>query len=78
MIAEDVIDELKAQAMAATYNLDSPGRRVVCPKDEQKQKLGRSPDGWDAVNLSYCEGPEQESGGLPFVLYTRRDPLGRG
>jgi hypothetical protein len=30
-------------------------RRVVEPKDETKKKLGRSPDGMDALNLAYSQ-----------------------
>jgi hypothetical protein len=45
--------ELKRQALAPKYKLDADGRRVVEPKPETKKKLGRSPDGMDAMNLAY-------------------------
>jgi hypothetical protein len=47
--------ELKRQAMGPRYKLDAPGRRVVEPKHQTKEKLGRSPDGMDALNLAYYE-----------------------
>ncbi|MFK5283148.1 hypothetical protein ACI3PL_26615, partial [Lacticaseibacillus paracasei] len=45
--------ELKRQAMTPAYKLDSAGRRVVESKSDTKKKLGRSPDGMDALNLAY-------------------------
>ena len=48
--------ELKRQAMAPAWKLNGAGQRVVEPKDETKKKLGRSPDGLDALNLAYYEG----------------------
>jgi hypothetical protein len=56
LIDDAQLDELKRQFMAATWSMDRRGRRVVCPKDEQKQKLGCSPDGADAVNSSLTKG----------------------
>ncbi|QEG28314.1 hypothetical protein GobsT_30910 [Gemmata obscuriglobus] len=50
-----VRQELKRQAMAPTYKLDAAGRRVVEPKEDTKERIGRSPDGMDAVNLAYYE-----------------------
>ena len=76
MIDEEVLEEIKRQAMALTWLLDSRGRRVVCSKDEQKQKLGRSPDGMDALNLAYAETPEGADA-LPEILTARQSPLGR-
>lgn len=52
--------ELRRQAMAPTWKLDSQGRRVVEPKDDTKKRLKRSPDDMDALNLSYA--PEQKIG----------------
>ena len=46
--------ELKRQAMAPKWKLDSAGRRVVEPKDDTRETLGRSPDGMDAMNLAYA------------------------
>jgi hypothetical protein len=57
--------ELRRQALAPTYKLDSRGRRVVEPKDETKKRLGRSPDDMDAINLAYAfvgSGMERLSG----------------
>jgi hypothetical protein len=46
---------LRLEAMAPTYKLDAQGRRVVEPKADTKRRLGRSPDGMDAMNLAYLE-----------------------
>jgi hypothetical protein len=45
--------ELRLQALAPTWKLDSAGRRVVEKKEDTKKKIGRSPDGLDAMNLSF-------------------------
>lgn len=74
MIDEDVIEEIRRQAMSATWQLDNRARRVVCQKDELKPKLGRSPDSIDAVNLAYAEtvdGGEAD----PFMAYQRVHPV---
>ena len=49
-----VLAELKRQAMAPKWKLNGQGQRVVEPKDDTKEKLGRSPDGMDALNLAFC------------------------
>lgn len=46
--------EMRRQAMAPTWKLDSSGRRVVEPKINTKKRLKRSPDDIDAFNLSYA------------------------
>lgn len=50
----DTRRELRRQAMAPTWKLDSRGRRVVEPKDDTKRRIKRSPDDMDALNLSYA------------------------
>ncbi len=52
----ETLRQLKSQAMAPTWKPDSMGRRVVEPKDTTKEKIGRSPDGMDALNMAYYEG----------------------
>jgi hypothetical protein len=49
------LKRLKLQAVAPRWKLDSIGRRVVEPKDVTKERLGRSPDDMDAMNLAYYE-----------------------
>lgn len=49
--------ELRRQAMAPTWKLDSDGRRVVEPKEDTKRRIKRSPDGMDAMNLAYAPAP---------------------
>ena len=56
---------MKLQALAPKWKLDSAGRRVVEPKDVTKEKIGRSPDDMDAVNLAYLDDWRWEA---PTVL----------
>lgn len=68
-----VLKELRRQALAPHWKLDGSGRRVVEPKDVTKDKIGRSPDDWDAVNLAYYEDHAWEP---PVVLeQPRREPI---
>lgn len=46
--------EMRRQAMAPIWKLDSQGRRVVEPKDDTKKRIKRSPDDMDALNLAYA------------------------
>jgi hypothetical protein len=48
---------LRQQLMAPAFTLDSRGRRQVEPKDDTKQKIGRSPDDADAMLLAYYDAP---------------------
>ena len=48
---------LKQQLLAPAWELDGAGRRVVEPKDDTKEKIGRSPDDADSLNLAYYEPP---------------------
>lgn len=60
--------ELRRQAMAPTWKVDSQGRRVVEPKADTKKRLKRSPDGMDGLNLAYAP-----PGGAAAILdYYRR------
>jgi hypothetical protein len=76
LISQEMVDELKKQAMAVTWKMDSQGRRVVATKDEMKKIMERSPDGMDAVNLAYYVG-EANQNAMPEIIMTRRDPLAR-
>jgi hypothetical protein len=49
--------ELRRQAMAPIWKLDSDGRRVVEKKEDTKKRIKRSPDGLDAMNLAYAAIP---------------------
>lgn len=46
---------LKQQLLAVTWELKA-GRRCVEAKEDTKEKIGRSPDDADAMNLAYYEG----------------------
>jgi len=75
-LPEEVIDNLHTQLMQVTWAFDSRGRRLVMPKDEMRQKMGRSPDTGDACNLAYSAWPEDLYGdAVPEVLTRRRNPL---
>lgn len=54
LLPRDVRLELKRQAVTPSWKLDADGRRVIEPKDRIKARLGRSPDGMDAMNLAYA------------------------
>lgn len=47
---------LRQQLLAPVWDVDGMGRRVVEKKDDTKEKIGRSPDDADAMNLAYYEG----------------------
>jgi hypothetical protein len=50
------LDRLRQQALAPEYKINSQGQRELEPKDKMKERLKRSPDDMDAVNLAYYEG----------------------
>jgi hypothetical protein len=50
----EVRREIRRQAMAPTWRVDSQGRRVVEPKEDTKKRIKRSPDDLDAINLAYA------------------------
>jgi len=52
-INADTRRELRRQALAPLWQVDSQGRRVVEPKDKTKSRIKRSPDDMDALNISY-------------------------
>lgn len=56
LIPSAIRQRLKQQAMAPWWRLDAAGRRAVESKDITKDKIGRSPDDMDAMNLAYYEG----------------------
>ena len=50
-------NRLRQQLTAPEWNPDPAGRRKVEPKDDTKEKLGRSPDDADSMNLAYYDAP---------------------
>lgn len=46
---------IRVQALGPIYQVDHAGRRQVEPKDKTKERINRSPDDMDAVNLAYAE-----------------------
>lgn len=55
LLPREVLAKIKLQAMAPHWKQDSRGRREVEQKKVTKEKLGRSPDSMDAINLRYYE-----------------------
>lgn len=49
-------NRMRQQAMAVSWMLNAMGQRIVEPKDVTKEKIGRSPDDMDAMNLAYLSG----------------------
>ncbi|GIK36556.1 MAG: hypothetical protein BroJett011_03890 [Chloroflexota bacterium] len=66
----EVRRELRRQAMAPTWKLDSQGRRVVEDKAETKKRIKRSPDGMDGLNLAYA--PAKRSQTTTVVKYAHK------
>lgn len=58
--------ELKSELLGARYAFDERGRRKVESKKDMKKRIGRSPDGADALNLAVHEAPKVDMrvGGL--------------
>lgn len=54
------LGRMRAQALAVQYQVAASGQRVCEPKEITKEKIGRSPDDMDAMNLAYLEGYEFE------------------
>jgi hypothetical protein len=50
------LGRLRQQLLAPAWQFDLAGRRVVERKEDTKEKIGRSPDDADAMNLAYLEG----------------------
>lgn len=53
-LPESTRAQLRSQAMAPTWRVDSAGRRIVESKDATKKRLKRSPDDMDALNLAFA------------------------
>jgi hypothetical protein len=60
------LDKLRQQALAPEYKINSQGQRELEPKDKMKERLKRSPDDMDALNLAYYDG----GGSFPSVQST--------
>lgn len=75
---------LRQQLLAPAWEFDLAGRRVVERKEDTKEKIGRSPDDADALNLAYMgnvvvppvESVEQERQGFEARL-AGDSPFGR-
>ena len=70
-LGEDARRELRRQAMAPTWKLDSDGRRVVEPKDRTKERIKRSPDDMDAMNLAYAVPPNKTARAVRLGIWKR-------
>jgi hypothetical protein len=57
--------------MAPTWKLDSDGRRVVEPKDKTKERIKRSPDDVDGMNLAYAVPPTKKARAVKLGIWKR-------
>lgn len=55
-LPKDALVRLRHQATAVTWEPNGLGQRVVEKKEVTKDKIGRSPDDMDAMNLAYYDG----------------------
>lgn len=62
--------EMRRQAMAPTWKLDAQGRRVVEPKDKTKERIKRSPDDIDAMNLAYSTPKSRKAKAVKRNIWT--------
>lgn len=69
---EEILEELRRQALVPTWDFDARQRRRVQQKDEIKDDLGRSPDGMDALNLAYS--PDGGYYSIPEIIAPRQKP----
>jgi hypothetical protein len=61
LLPRDIMDLLRKQAFAPTWELDHSGRRQVERKEQTRRRLGgASPDDLDALNLAFLEAPKTE------------------
>lgn len=65
-LPEKVRATLQIQALAPIWWPTPDRRRTVEPKEKTKERIGRSPDGMDAVNLAYYEAADW---GVPTVTH---------
>jgi hypothetical protein len=70
-LSEEARRELRRQAMAPTWKLDSDGRRVVEPKDKTKERIKRSPDDMDGMNLAYAVPPTKKARAVKLGIWKR-------
>jgi hypothetical protein len=53
----DIDDETLGQLIAPKYKPDTAGRTKVEKKEDTRERIGRSPDNADALNLAFYEPP---------------------
>jgi len=58
--APELLENLKGDLQITKYKITSAGKILLQAKEEIKKELGRSPDYWDAMVMSY-----EEPGGGP-------------
>lgn len=57
----DALDLLRQQVVSPMYKINNRGQLEVEPKENTKDRLGRSPDDADALNLAYYRAPTWEA-----------------
>lgn len=81
MLDRKTLGRLRQQLLAPSWDLDGSGRKKVEPKDDTKEKIGRSPDDADSMNLSHLEGVDWDTAQvMPSAVDTRDrlQPTSRG
>lgn len=72
-LEQAVLNRLREQLLTVEYQLNAAGQRVVEEKKYTRERIGRSPDDADAMNLAYLEGFDM--GTAKFIEGTQaRDP----
>jgi hypothetical protein len=73
-LSKETLNRLREQLMAPMWKVNSAGQCEVEPKSDTKKRLGRSPDGADALNLAYFgAGVFRKPRPLEEVPFTRID-----
>jgi hypothetical protein len=73
-LPHDTLQRLRSQAMAPTWKPNTAGQRVVEEKLKTKEKIGRSPDDMDALNLAYLPWDAEPIPASPQAVSTQRSP----
>jgi hypothetical protein len=81
MLPRDTLERLEQQLMAPGFAINGSGRLVVEPKEVTWERIGRSPDDADALNLAYLENvvvPPVVTMGDPIPWQDRLRPRHNG
>jgi hypothetical protein len=68
-LPQDVLERLREQLLAASYKLQGKGVHCVEPKDDMKDRLGRSPDDADGMLVAFTDARTW----APKALFRKED-----